>query len=109
MEILMKRNNLFLAAFVAVLVKCLMVGFSGPAIGAMGVILALIGFQDHLEVNRIKEEFKPLSEEIKKLRQEIEKHKKLQDDQLEKFGAEVNIRVTKIENISKMNSFQIKK
>ncbi len=105
----MKRNNLFLVAFVSVLIHALVFGFTLPGIGAMAVILSLVGFQDYLEAKRQKEEAAPLYAAVEALKADLIKTKKDLKDILDDKLEEMHIRVAKSENISKMANFNLKK
>lgn len=105
----MKRNNLFLVAFVSVLIHALVLGFTAPSIGAMAVILSLVGFQDYLEAKRQKEEAAPLYAAIEALKLDLKKTKSELRELLEDKIVEMNNRVAKAENISKMANFNMKK
>lgn len=105
----LKLNNLFHLAFVAILVKILLTGFTSPAIAALGIVVALIGLQDYLEILKRKEEIEPLTKKIESLQKDLDKTKhdaiKLVDNAI----LEMNVRMTKVENSTKMAVFQAKK
>lgn len=105
----LKLNNLFHLAFIAILVKVLVAGFSTPAIAALGIVVALIGLQDYLEVIKIKEEILPLSKKIEALQKELDKTKDDSRQLINDAIIEMNVRMTKVENSSKMAAFQAKK
>lgn len=105
----LKLNNLFHLAFIAILVKVLVAGFSTPAIAALGIVVALIGLQDYLEVIKIKEEILPLSKKIETLQKELDKTKDDSRQLINDAVIEMNVRMTKVENASKMVAFQAKK
>ena len=63
----LKKNDIYIVAFLAVLIHSLVVGFTLAGIGGMAVVLTLVGFNEYLTFKSNKEEVEPLKKALAKL------------------------------------------
>jgi hypothetical protein len=66
-----KKTDLFIVSFLAILAHSLILGFTMAGIGAMAVVLTLIGFNNYLEMKLNKEEVEPLKAQLAVLQEEV--------------------------------------
>lgn len=106
---MLKKELLFLLAFVVILIKTLLSGFSLPSIGALAIILIYLSIVDYLKLKEKIEENRSIAHEFQNLKNDFEKTKKDLNSMLDDKVAELSIKMAKVENTSKMAAFQLKK
>jgi hypothetical protein len=105
----MKRNDIYLLAFLAILVNGLLSGFTIPAVLCAGLILGHLGISGYLTIREKVEDNRSLVKKFEDLEKDLKKTKEELSGILDDKLSEVNVRMAKVENSSKMANFQLKK
>ncbi len=105
----LKKNDIYIVAFLAVLIHSLVVGFTLAGIGGMAVVLTLVGFNEYLTFKSNKEEVEPLKKALAKLEAQMVSSQNDSNKTISSQLLALNQKIERLENTGTLkNAFNSK-